>query len=56
MAIFLFLVLVAVVLGLVGVAVEGMMYLLIIGAVVLVADLIFFGAHLSRRTRRRSVR
>ncbi|GGQ10651.1 hypothetical protein [Streptomyces roseolilacinus] len=56
MAIFLFLVLVAVVLGLIGVAVEGMMYLLVIGAVVLVADLIFFGAHLSRRTRRRSVR
>ncbi|WP_023587524.1 hypothetical protein [Streptomyces thermolilacinus] len=57
MAIFLFLILVAVVLGLIGIAVEGLMYLLVIGAVLLVADLIFFGAFLSRRrTRGRTVR
>ncbi|MEU3451178.1 hypothetical protein AB0H29_28745 [Streptomyces thermolilacinus] len=57
MAIFLFLILVAVVLGLIGVAVEGLMYLLVIGAVLLVADLIFFGAFMSRRrARRRTVR
>lgn len=49
MAIFLFLILVAIVLGLIGVAVEGLMYLLVIGAVLLVADLIFFGAFMSRR-------
>ncbi|MCP9945636.1 hypothetical protein LUX12_13840 [Streptomyces somaliensis] len=56
MAIFLFFVLLAVVLGLVGVAVEGLTYLLVVGAVVLVADLVFLGAHLSRRTRRRAAR
>jgi hypothetical protein len=49
MAIFLFLILVAIVLGLIGIAVEGLMYLLVIGAVLLVADLIIFGAFLSRR-------
>ncbi|URN16752.1 MULTISPECIES: hypothetical protein [Streptomyces] len=56
MAVFLFLVLLAVVLGLVGVAVEGMTYLLVIGAVVLVADLVLLGAYLARRGRGRPVR
>ncbi|MFI9580554.1 hypothetical protein ACIHCQ_01600 [Streptomyces sp. NPDC052236] len=52
MAIFLFLILVAVVLGLIGVAAEGLFYLLIIGIIVLVADVIFFAARWSRRPRR----
>lgn len=52
MAFFLFLILVAVVLGLIGVAAEGLFYLLIIGILVLVADVIFFAVHLSRRPRR----
>jgi hypothetical protein len=38
---FLFLILVAVVLGIIGVAVHGLFYLLVIGVVVLVADLVY---------------
>ncbi|MDX3453871.1 hypothetical protein PV396_18285 [Streptomyces sp. ME02-8801-2C] len=56
MALFLLLVLVAVVLGIIGAAASGLGYLLAIGIVVLAADLIFFGARLSRRARRRPVR
>ncbi|GAA3907869.1 hypothetical protein GCM10023084_70130 [Streptomyces lacrimifluminis] len=56
MALFLLLVLVAVILGIIGVAVHGLGYLLAIGIVIFVADLIFFGARLSRRARRRPVR
>ncbi|MGW7410493.1 hypothetical protein ACWGI9_43690 [Streptomyces sp. NPDC054833] len=52
MALFLFLVLVAVILGLIGVAVNGLFYLLIIGAVVLVADVVLFGRRWSRRSHR----
>ncbi|MFI5682535.1 hypothetical protein [Streptomyces sp. NPDC051636] len=52
MALFLFLILVAIVLGLIGVAVKGLFYLLIIGAVVLLADLVLFGVRWSRRSRR----
>ncbi|MBL1082385.1 hypothetical protein JK359_10385 [Streptomyces actinomycinicus] len=48
MSVFLFLILVAVVLGIIGFAVHGLFYLLIIGAVVLVADLVF-GAMRFRR-------
>jgi hypothetical protein len=51
-ALFLFLVLVAVILGLIGVAVNGLFYLLIIGAVVLVADVVLFGRRWSRRSHR----
>jgi hypothetical protein len=42
MAIFLFLVLVAVAPGLIGAVAEGLTYLLIIGIVLLVADIVFF--------------
>ncbi|WP_371749258.1 hypothetical protein [Streptomyces sp. NBC_00280] len=56
MALFLLLVLVAVVLGIIGVAAHGLGYLLAIGIVIFVADLLFFGARLSRRARRRPVR
>ncbi|WP_431962471.1 hypothetical protein [Actinacidiphila sp. bgisy160] len=41
MALFLFLLLVAVVLGLIGVVAEGLLYLLVIGIVVLVLDLVY---------------
>lgn len=41
MSLFLFLILVALVLGIIGFAVHGMFYLLIIGALVLLADLIY---------------
>ncbi|MBT2401811.1 hypothetical protein [Streptomyces sp. ISL-100] len=56
MALFLFLVLVAVVLGIVGVAVEGLGYLLIIGIVVLVAAVAFIAVRWSRRSGRRPIR
>ncbi|OAH14588.1 hypothetical protein [Streptomyces jeddahensis] len=56
MALFLFLLLVAIVLGLIGAVAEGLFYLLIIGIVVLVADLVLFGVRLSRRPRRRPLR
>ncbi|MET8945591.1 hypothetical protein ABZX30_18865 [Streptomyces sp. NPDC004542] len=49
MALFLFLILVAVILGLIGVAAHGLFYLLVIGVVVFVADLVLFGARWSRR-------
>ncbi|MEU4350832.1 hypothetical protein [Streptomyces sp. NPDC023838] len=56
MAIFLFLVLVAVVLGLIGAVAHGLGYLLAIGVVVLVVDIAFFAVRWSRRGRRRPVR
>ncbi|MFG2303364.1 hypothetical protein [Actinacidiphila glaucinigra] len=51
MALFLFLLLAAVVLGLIGVVTDGLFYLLIIGIVVLVVDLVFVGVRW-RRSRR----
>ncbi|WP_369383139.1 hypothetical protein [Streptomyces sp. cg36] len=56
MAIFLFLILTAIVLGLIGAVADGLGYLLVIGVVVLVADVAFFGTRLSRRSHRRPVR
>ncbi|NUK89182.1 hypothetical protein [Streptomyces lunaelactis] len=56
MALFLLLVLVSVALGLIGVAAEGLGYLLIIGIVLLVADVAFIGVRRSRRARRRPIR
>ncbi|MFC5802190.1 hypothetical protein [Streptomyces formicae] len=56
MALFLFLVLVAVVLGIIGVAAEGLFYLLIIGIVLLVVTVASFGVHWSRRSARRPLR
>jgi hypothetical protein len=52
MALFLFIVLVAVALGIVGVAVEGVFYLLIIGIVVFLLAFVVLGL----RARRRPVR
>ncbi|PKV89170.1 hypothetical protein [Streptomyces sp. TLI_146] len=56
MALFLFLILVAVVLGLIGAVADGLGYLLAIGVVVLVADIAFFTVRWSRRARRRPLR
>ncbi|GGP31977.1 MULTISPECIES: hypothetical protein [Streptomyces] len=56
MALFLFLILVAVVLGLIGAVADGLGYLLAIGVIVLVADIAFFTLRWSRRGRRRPLR
>ncbi len=49
MVLFLLLVIVAIALGIVGVALKGVFYLLIIGVVLAVADLIFLGTRLGTR-------
>ncbi|MEU0383653.1 hypothetical protein [Streptomyces chartreusis] len=56
MTLFLLIVLVAVTLGLIGVAADGLGYLLAIGIVLLALDVIFFAIRLSRRAGRRPVR
>ncbi len=53
MALFLFIVLVAIVLGLIGVVVKGLIYLLVIGVVIFVLNLVVHGARLRHRSRRR---
>lgn len=55
MVLFLLLVIAAIALGIVGFVVNGLLYLLIIGIVVFVADLVFLGARL-RGSRRRPAR
>ncbi|MFE9686890.1 hypothetical protein [Streptomyces sp. NPDC006285] len=52
MALFLLLVIVAIVLGIVGVVAKGLFYLLVIGVVVLVVDFVLLGVILGRRRRR----
>jgi hypothetical protein len=52
MALFLLLIIMAIVLGIVGAVVKGLFYLLIIGVVVVIADLILLGVRLSRGRRR----
>lgn len=56
MVLFLLLLLVAVVLGIIGVAAEGLGFLLAIGIVIFVATVIFFTVRVSRRARRRPLR
>ncbi|WP_167459110.1 MULTISPECIES: hypothetical protein [Streptomyces] len=56
MALLLFLVLVAVVLGIIGVAADGLSYLLIIGIVVLVAALGLTAVRRSQHSRHRPIR
>lgn len=51
MVLFLLLVIAAIALGIVGVVVKGLFYLLIIGIVVLLVDLVVVGFRLSRRRR-----
>lgn len=55
-ALFLFLVIVAIVLGLIGWVVHGLGYLLIIGVVVLVVDIVLGLVRLARRSRRHRIR
>jgi hypothetical protein len=52
---FLLLIIAAIALGIIGFVIKGLIYLLIIGVVVFLADLIFFGARL-RGGRRRPIR
>ncbi|WP_199791400.1 hypothetical protein [Streptomyces sp. 142MFCol3.1] len=52
---FLFLILVAVVLGIIGFAVHGLFYLLIIGAVVLLADLVYAAMRIRRGGRKHRI-
>jgi hypothetical protein len=52
MALFLLLIIVAIALGIVGAVAKGLFYVLIIGVVVLLADLVLLGVRLSRRGRR----
>jgi len=52
MAVFLLVILAAVVLGIIGVVAEGLLYLLLIGCVLVVADLVY-GVVMLRRPRQR---
>jgi hypothetical protein len=52
MALFLLLIIVAIALGIVGAVVKGLFYILIIGVVVLLADLVLAGLRLRRSGRR----
>ncbi len=52
MTLFLLLVIVAVALGIIGAVVKGLLFLLIIGIVLFLADFIFLGARLRGRGRR----
>jgi hypothetical protein len=49
MAVFLLIIIAAIGLGIAGVVAKGLLYLLIIGIVIFLADLIFLGARLRRR-------
>lgn len=51
MALFLLLVVVAIVLGIIGVVAKGLFYLLVIGVMVLLADFVLLGLRLGRRRR-----
>ena len=55
MSLFLFLVLVALVLGIIGFAVHGLFYLLIIGALVLLVDLAYAAMRFRRGGRRHRI-
>ncbi|MET9503695.1 hypothetical protein ABZY42_18550 [Streptomyces sp. NPDC006622] len=52
MALFLLLVILAIVLGIIGVVAKGLFYLLVIGVAVLLADFVLLGLRLGRRRRR----
>ncbi|MEU5341597.1 MULTISPECIES: hypothetical protein [unclassified Streptomyces] len=56
MVLFLLLVLAAVVLGIIGVAADGLGYLLVIGIMLLAADVIVAAFRWSQRAKRRPVR
>ena len=52
MVVFLLLVIAAVALGILGVVLKGVFYLLIMGVIVLIADLVYLGARLGKGRRR----
>jgi hypothetical protein len=52
MVLFLLLLIVAAALGITGVVAEGLLYLLVVGVVVFIADMIFLGARFRRSSRR----
>ncbi len=56
MALFLLFIIVAIALGIVGAVVKGLFWLLIIGVVVVLVDLILLGARLGRRRANRTTR
>lgn len=49
LALFLFILLVAVALGLIGIAVKGLLYLLVIGVIVFLLNFVLLGTGLRRR-------
>ncbi|MFF9131147.1 MULTISPECIES: hypothetical protein [unclassified Streptomyces] len=53
MSLFLLLVIIALILGIIGVAAHGLFYLLIIGIVVLLADIVYGAVRFRRGGRRR---
>ncbi|MEU6775046.1 hypothetical protein [Streptomyces sp. NPDC046759] len=55
MTLFLLLILAAVILGIIGFAVHGLFYLLVIGAVLLVADLVYVGLRFRRGGRKHRI-
>lgn len=55
MILFLSLILVAVILGIIGFAVHGLLYLLVIGAVIFVADLVYVGMRFRRGGRKHRI-
>jgi asparagine N-glycosylation enzyme membrane subunit Stt3 len=56
MTLFLLLLLLAVALGIAGVSVSGLSYLLVLGGIVLVVDLVLLGARWGRGRRRNVIR
>ena len=56
MALFLLFIIVAIALGIAGAVVKGLFWLLIIGVVVVIVDLIFLGARLGRHRRGNVIR
>lgn len=55
MSLFLFLILVALILGIIGVAAHGLFYLLVIGVVVLLADLVYAAMRFRRGGRKHHI-
>lgn len=51
MTLFLLLIIVAIALGILGAVIKGLLYLLIIGIIVFLADLVFLGARMRRGRR-----
>ncbi|MFE2555477.1 hypothetical protein ACFXGT_05485 [Streptomyces sp. NPDC059352] len=56
MTLFLALIIVAIVLGIIGATADGLLFLLVIGILLLVADLIYIALRMRRSAHRRPVR